>query len=107
MPDQTPLNRREFGTTLLAGATVPMLAEFAGSKSAVAAPGDKPDKNAVVDKLLELVKFEHPDGRLDEAAIAEIRSELEQQVARSERLSAYPLTNADEPAFAFRAYRKV
>ena len=48
----------------------------------------------------------HPDQRLDETAIAEIREELDSQVARSARLSAFPLTNADEPGFVFGAYRK-
>ena len=59
-----------------------------------------------VEGMLELIRQQYPDQRLDETALAEIREELESQVARSARLSAFPLSNADEPGFAFRAFRK-
>jgi hypothetical protein len=38
-------------------------------------------------------------GRLTERQIAELQSVIEAQIADSERLHAFPLTNADEPAF--------
>lgn len=57
------------------------------------------------DLILELVKREHPKNLNDEY-LAQIRREIAQQQARSRVLSAFPLTNADEPAPVFRAYRK-
>ena len=61
---------------------------------------------AITERLLELVRQQYPDPRLDDAGIAEIREELEAQIARTARLSGFPLTNADEPAFVFRAHRR-
>lgn len=55
--------------------------------------------------ILELVKREYPKN-LNDDHLAHIRSEIQQQQARSRILSAFPLTNADEPAPIFRAWRK-
>ena len=102
-----PLNRREFAGRIVAGAGAPLLA--ARSTNVSAAQAQKPDAakpSSPVERMLELIRQQYPDQRLDEGAIAEIREELESQVARSARLSAFPLSNADELGFVFRAYRR-
>jgi hypothetical protein len=99
-------NRREFAGRLAAGAAVPLIAAGVGVASAKAAQkSDDSKAPSQVERMLELIRQQYPDPRLDEAGIAEIREELEAQLARSARLSAFPLTNADEPGFIFRAYR--
>jgi hypothetical protein len=105
MTDES-LSRREFAGRIAAGAAVPLVA--AGARAAAAeAPqkADDPKPPSPVERMLELIRHQYPDARLDDAGIAEIREELEAQVARSARLSAFPLTNADEPGFVFKAYR--
>ena len=102
-----PLNRREFSRRIAAGAAAPLLA--AGTSDVSTAQAQKPDAAnppSRVEQMLELIRQQYPDQRLDAGAIVEIREELESQVSRSARLSAFPLSNADEPGFAFRAYRK-
>ncbi|MGE5192944.1 MAG: hypothetical protein ACM3U2_10610, partial [Deltaproteobacteria bacterium] len=101
------LNRREFAGRIAAGAAVPLIA--GGATGEAAQPAQKPDESkppSPVERMLALIRQQYPDPRLDDSGIAEIREELEAQVARSARLSAYPLTNADEPGFVFRAYRQ-
>jgi len=100
------LNRREFAGRLAAGAAVPFIAAGVGVASAEAAQkSDDSKAPSQVERMLDLIRQQYPDPRLDEAGIAEIREELEAQRARSARLSAFPLTNADEPGFVFRAFR--
>jgi hypothetical protein len=82
-----PLSRRQFAGHLATG--VP----FAKPPSAI-------------DRQLALLQQRHPDARLDAAALAEIREDLETQAARSLVLSAFPLKNADEPGFVVQAFRK-
>ncbi len=101
-----PMNRREFTSRIAGGAAVPLLAGGATAAAAEPQKSETPRPPSHADRLLELVRQQYPDKRLDEAAIAEIREELEAQVARSARLSAFPLRNADEPGFAFQAFRK-
>lgn len=99
------LNRREFGGQIAAGVAVPLIAAGADTADAAQKPeAAKPP--APVEQMLELIRQQYPDSRLDDAGIAEIREELESQVARSARLSAFRLSNADEPGFVFQAYRE-
>jgi hypothetical protein len=101
------LSRREFARRIAAGAAVPLI--VAGGANDAVAQGRKPDEKKPlppVEQMLELIRQQYPDARLDDAGIAEIREELESQVARSARLSAFPLTNADEPGFVVKAYRR-
>jgi hypothetical protein len=103
---QENLNRREFAGRLASGAAAPLIA--VGATDSAAGAGQKPDATtppSPVERMLELIREQYPDPRLDDAGIAEIREELESQVARSKRLSAFPLANSDEPGFLFRAYR--
>jgi hypothetical protein len=101
------LNRRAFAGRIAAGAGVPFIAAMSTDSPAEAAR--KPEESkppSPVERMLDLIREQYLDARLDDAGIAEIREELEAQLARSARLSAFPLTNADEPGFVFRAYRR-
>lgn len=101
------LNRRAFARRIAAGAAAPLIAAGAGCDAA--AQAQKPDETkppSLVEKMLELIRQQYPDQRLDAPAIAEIREALESQIAKSTRLSSFPLSNADEPGFQFKAYRK-
>ncbi len=105
MPDEN-LNRRQFARRV-AGVAAPLITIGASNDAAAQAqPPEASKPLSPVDQMLELVQRQYPDRRLDKAALAEIRDELESQVARGHRLSAFPLTNGDEPGFAFAAYRK-
>jgi hypothetical protein len=115
------LNRRNFQRQLAAGVVLP-LAALPAFADGPASSDQKPDKPAGPDKstaekpakkaaltatelFLELVKQQYPDERLDAAALDEIRSDIAQQLSRSAVLSSFPLSNADQPAFVFSAYR--
>ena len=105
--DRDHLNRREFAGRLAAGTAVPLMA--AGANSDAAAQAQKSDETkptSLVERMLELIRQQYLDQRFDDAALAEIREELESQVTRSARLKSFPLSNADEPGFAFKAFRK-
>lgn len=100
------LDRRGFAK-VAAGAAAPLVA---GLTTRAAQADDKaPDEAkppSPTDRLLELIQQQYPDKRLDAAGLAEIREDLDGWLARSARLSAFPLTNGDEPGFVVRAYRK-
>jgi len=74
----------------------------AANEPAPAAPPQRPLSE--LDLWLALAQQLTP-GRLEEAQIAEIRQQFQSQLARSRTLSAFPLTNSDEPCTVFRAYR--
>ncbi|HTI50053.1 MAG TPA: hypothetical protein VL475_03845 [Planctomycetaceae bacterium] len=100
------VSRREFAGRIAAAAAVPLIT--AGAMDWPAEAAQKPDDAKLpspIERMLELIREQYPDRRLDDAGIAEIREELESQIVRSARLSAFPLTNADEPGFEFKAYR--
>jgi len=107
MPDPvtpTHVNRRDFGLTIAAvaltvGANDSAVAEGTPEKEVIGKPTDP------VEKILELIRQDHPHARLDPAAIEEIRTDIEQHRLRSALLSTFPLTNGDEPGGIFRAYR--
>lgn len=101
------INRRKFGS-VAAGAVAPLIAAVAGDVSqADDKPPDQAKPPSPADRLLELVQQRYPDQRLDAAALAEIREDVDALLARSARLSAFPLTNGDEPGYyVVRAYRK-
>lgn len=67
-------------------------------------PAPEPVKPKPADLLLDLVRHLYPD-RLEPNHLAVILGELQRQLARSQVLSSFPLTNADEPASVFAAYR--
>jgi hypothetical protein len=97
------LNRREFAGRVAAG-TAPLIAVTAGDFAAAQEKKpDEPKPLSVVDRQLEIVRQLHPDQRLDAAALAEIRDDLETYRLRAVLLSQFPLTNGDEPVFVVRA----
>ena len=61
--------------------------------------------DAVAAALGDAVLARYGD-RLDEAGVAKVRAEVEELVKAAESLRAYRLTNADEPDFVFRPYRR-
>lgn len=103
MPEHK-IDRRHFAAHLAGGA-----AALAGS---VAAAADEPKEKATtglatvepIELLLELVKRVDPE-RLKSEHIDQLRSDLAVNLQRSARLSAFALTNADEPAPIFAAWR--
>jgi hypothetical protein len=100
------INRRKFAGVAAGGAAPVVTALFAGALEAQEQQPDSPSPPSPTDRLLELVQQQYPDKRLDAAGLAEIREDVESLLARSARLSAFPLTNGDEPGFLVRAYRK-
>jgi len=96
----TDLNRRDFAKSLAIGAVLAPVNQVGAQEPA------KKDAPSVADLQLEQIKQQYPDERLDDAALKSIRGDLQQQINRSKILSAFPLTNADEPGFAFAAYRR-
>jgi glycine cleavage system regulatory protein len=58
------------------------------------------DRSRIVEQLADVVAARHPN--LTDAQRQELTATLETQVAITETLHAYPLTNADEPVFVVR-----
>ena len=54
--------------------------------------------------LLNLLIQRYPSENFDDAALRGIFGELRGDLARGRVLSAFPLRNADEPSFVFRAF---
>lgn len=92
------LTRRRFARSVAAAAAGAMPLAAAAQQPAPA-PLPRP-----ADLALQLVVTQYPDG-LQPQHLAEIRAEIERQRARSRQLLAVPLTNADEPAPVFAAWR--
>jgi hypothetical protein len=97
------LSRREFAGRVAAGAA-PLIAVEAGNfAGAQEKKPDDPKPVSLVEWQLEMIRQLHPDQRLDAAALAEIRDDLETQRIRAALLSQFPLTNGDEPVFVVHA----
>jgi hypothetical protein len=114
--DTRAVSRRDFGRNLATGAVaaalLPHEVALADDQKKPAKPDDATKQKsedakplAPADLLLELIREQYSDERLDKAALADIRRDIEQQLSRSKTLSAFPLENGDEPGFAFGAYR--
>ena len=64
-----------------------------------------PDPSPPAVLLLETIRQRYPDKQLDSQDVLQgIYSELRDDLARSKRLSSFPLKNADEPGFLFAAF---
>lgn len=100
------LNRREFAGRIAVGAAPLVSMAAADSAGAQEKKPDEPKAPSLVDRQLELVRQQYPDKRLDAAALAEIREDLETQMVRSALLSKFPLANGDEPGYVVKAWRK-
>ena len=108
-----PLDRRQFAVRLGAGlaSAAPLLSNAAVSASEAETPpvAKKPAETAAntlssAELILELVKRQYPD-RLTDESLKLILADIGRDLARCKSLSSFPLTNADEPAFIFSAYR--
>jgi hypothetical protein len=121
-PDR--IDRRRFAVQMAAGTSL-LTASVTPSAATVAAEGkpttakagseekgaDKqPDAEATAPKppsaevmLLSYLARRHPSEHFDDEALQAIFRDIRGDVARGQQLSEFPLTNADEPAFVFRA----
>jgi hypothetical protein len=98
------LNRRDFAGSIVAGTAHLIVVATADATQEKKLEESKPP--SLVDRQLDLVQQTYPDKRLDAAALAEIREDLEIQMVRSALLSKFPLTNGDEPGYVVKAWRK-
>ena len=95
------VNRRTFAKQLAAGS-------LAAGPLAIGVPlaADEPaqPQTPPAELVLKLLAqfYPHP---LDEAQQAEVLRQIAEDQARSKILSSFPLTNADEPASVFAAWR--
>lgn len=107
---QPIVDRRTFAKQLAAGslaaaplaiAALPAKADEP-NKAPPQAPADKPlSPEELALKLIQQL-YPHP---LDETQLAEIQKQIAEDQRRSKTLSSFPLTNADEPAPVFAAWR--
>lgn len=111
MPDDS-LNRRQFARTVALGAVAATVPADASKKDRNAVEADKPrDREAAEapkqpdDLALEIIKQRYPDRRLTGRVLDAIRADIHGDQLRSKALKTVPLTNGDEPAFVFAAYR--
>ena len=105
------VNRRDFARTIAAATAAtaatslePASADDKPKKpSEPKAPPEPPPPAAL---LLETIRQRYPDKQLDDQEVLQgIYSELRGDLARSRRLSSFPLKNSDEPGFIFSAFR--
>lgn len=68
-------------------------------------PATSPELPPAEVLLLTYLTRRHPSDHYDDAAIQGIFRDIRGDVARGKQLSEFPLTNADEPASVFAAYR--
>jgi hypothetical protein len=112
------VNRREFAKRVALGTGVIPLAGCLNKEAA--ADSDISDKKKTPEKkdapkkvtppspadlLLDVVNQQYPHAKLDAETLRHIHAEIRQNLRTSKILSEFPLTNADEPAFVFAAYR--
>lgn len=104
------VNRRDFARTIAAATAAtaatslePASADDKPKKpSEPKAPPEPPPPAAL---LLETIRQRYPDKQLDDQEVLQgIYSELRGDLARSRRLSGFPLKNSDEPGFIFSAF---
>jgi hypothetical protein len=97
------VGRRAFARALAAGAAV--LAPL-GPAPLLPAAADDPEAPALTpsELVLQLVQAHYPD-RLEPEHLSQIRQHIERHQALARVLHDYPLTNADEPATLFAAWR--
>ena len=112
------VNRREFAKRVALGAGAIPLAGCLNEKAAAEPetsdkkkPSEKKDAPKKVappspaDLLLDVVNQQYPHAKLDAETLRHVHAEIRQNLRTSKILSEFPLTNADEPAFVFAAYR--
>lgn len=106
--DPTQFTRRDFAYCMASGLAGAALASDQSATAQDKKPAAEPAEERDIPEhvyLLGAVLKHYPDKRLDEAAIGGIARDIIGDIARGRVLSKFPLTNADEPCFAFRAWR--
>ena len=108
MSPHLAISRRGFARRV---ATVAALSAPATATTALAQPANA-DKPAAADlsaagsaEMLAELARRGDTSELSDEQLVEILSRAQQQLDRSRVLSDFPLVNADEPAFVFRAFR--
>lgn len=118
---QDRMLRREFGRHLLTAAVITSGTAGISSTSGLLAAGEDPpapklpeDQQPNPSKpalpphealLLTYLVRQYPNKNFDKQAIQGIYRDIQGDIARGKILSDFPLTNSDEPAFHFAAYR--
>ena len=119
--EQDRILRRKFGRHLLtAAAIISGTAEVNFTSRLLAAAEDPPAPKLPEDQqpkpsepplpppealLLTYLVRQYPNNNFDKQAIQGIYRDIQGDIARGKILSDFPLTNSDEPAFHFAAYR--
>lgn len=101
------VDRRTFGRRLAAASLAASpIALAAGPLAADEADRPKADENSSTpsELTLQLIRQLYPHD-FDDAQLAEICRQIEEDQARSKILSQFALSNADEPAPTFAAWR--
>ncbi len=115
---QSPMDRRRFtqrlitatGAALVVGEGVMAQADENGKDPAKPAAEKEtpvegtPPEVKLEDHLVEMVALTYPQN-LNESNLQQIRHQFAIQMARSQVLSSFPLSNGDEPAPTFQAFR--
>ena len=97
-----PMTRRDFASTVMATGALTAIPSLAADDKPM--PQVNPE-NDPVELLLKIIQHQYPHEKLEGAALDEIRLDLQHLFRRSARLSDFPLSNGDEPAFSFVPYR--
>ena len=125
MDDLSRMDRRQFAREIAAGTSALTVGLVAGSASAGedklpakaadeksdskqangGRDGDEPKPEPPPEVfLLSYLVRQFPNEHFDQASVAGIFRDIQGDVARGRMLREFPLTNADEPAFVFRAF---
>ena len=117
MQEGRQVDRRQFGQQLARGAGFTVGMTAIPIVAVAEAPAVPPAPKLPVDVgedtkapppevlLLSYLVRSYPSEHFDEPTVSGIFRDLRGDVARGQLLSQFPLTNADEPAFVFHAYR--
>ncbi|MFO0872023.1 MAG: hypothetical protein U0935_24105 [Pirellulales bacterium] len=98
-------SRRDFAAWLAAAGTAGWATDSRATAAADPAPPPAVPPTAA-DHALQLLLARFPNERLDAAAQASLRADLERHAVRSAVLAAVELQNGDEPGFTFAAWRR-
>jgi hypothetical protein len=99
------VNRRKFALSMAAAATAfpTAVATLSDPPQSVLADDKKDKSPSQIDLILQLVKRQYPHQKLDDAALDEIRQDLEAHFVRARELNKFPLRNGDGPVPGFHA----
>lgn len=114
---ENDMNRRQFGKRAAVASAAGSLAILGGAGSAEDAADETGEHRPAVAEpippnqipvellLLEVIRQRHPNRELNHHFLDEIRRDIRGELNRARAIREVPLTNADEPAAIFAAYR--